>query len=128
MLKKVDVTPEEEDQIIEYVANKISNYGLEVVGIMMLETIKPISYFGGQMGYFFTSPFLPLFGENIQIKGDKFFGVFEKHENVDKLIKLIEQKTVEENQKNELRKKMDNESSKKKGWRRFIPFLKGTIS
>ena len=122
MFKKVDVTPEEEDQIIENVANKIYQYGLEVVGIMMLETIKPISFFGGQMGYFFTSPFLPLFGEDIHIKGEKFFRVFEKHENVDKLIKLIEQKSAEDNQKKELHQKSDNESSMKQGWRRFIPF------
>jgi len=42
------------------------------------------------MGRLFVSPFLPALGENIGISGEKFLQIFEKHENVEKLIKTIE--------------------------------------
>lgn len=109
-------------------AEKIHKYGMDVAAILMLESVKPLAYIGGQMGRFFVSPFLPALGETIGQGGEKFFGVFEKRDNVEKLIKLLEKMAKEEDeQKEELKKtkkaKAETEGTpSKKGWRRFLPF------
>ncbi len=56
----IEVTPEEEDEMISKIAEKIHQSGLDVAAILMIETIKPLSFIGAQMGRFFLSPFLPL--------------------------------------------------------------------
>ena len=65
---------------------------MDAVAVLMLETIKPMIYLGGQMGRFFFSPFLIVFGEDIAKRGEKFFMIFEKRENVEKVISMLEKK------------------------------------
>ena len=132
MYEDIEVTSEDEDEMIMMIAQKIHKHGLDVAAIFMIESVKPLSYIGTQMGRFFVSPFLPALGENIGISGEKFFQIFEKRDNVEKLIKAVEELTrEEEKQKNvEKAKKLERrsartetgEASKNKGWRRFLPF------
>ena len=89
--------------MIGKIAQKIHKYGLDAAAVLIIESVKPLSYVGAQMGRFFISPFLPVFGENIGIGGEKFLQIFEKRENVEKLIKVVEELTREE----EERKKAD---------------------
>jgi len=65
----IEVTSEDEDEMIEKIAQKIHDSGMNVAAILMMESFKPMSYIGAQMGRFFVSPFLPVFGENIGIGG-----------------------------------------------------------
>jgi hypothetical protein len=124
------VTPEDEDEMISKIAEKIHQYGLDVAAILMIETIKPLSFIGAQMGRFFVSPFLPALGEDIGMSGEKFLQIFEKRENVEKLIKAVEELTQEERKKAEKAKKLEEKKAKmteggepeRKGWRRFFPF------
>ena len=128
----VEITPEDEDEMIRKIAEKIHQYGLDVAAILMIETVKPLSFIGAQMGRFFVSPFLPILSENVGITGEKFFKIFEKRDNVEKLIKTIEKLTQEEEErkKTEKAKKLAEKKAKmeeggepeKKGWRRFLPF------
>ena len=128
----VEVTPEDEDEMIRKIAKTIHKYGLDVAAILMIESVKPLSFIGAQMGRFFVSPFLPALGEDIGISGEKFLQIFEKHENVEKLITAIEELTREEEEqkKAEKAKKLEEKRAKieageapeKKGWRRFLPF------
>jgi len=128
----IDLKSEDEDELISNIAHKIHEYGLDVAAILMIESVKPLSYIGAQMGRFFVSPFLYAFGDNIGIGGEKFFQIFEKRDNVEKLIKAVEDLTQEEKdlKKSEKAKKLEEkrskiktgESPKNKGWRRFIPF------
>ena len=128
----IEVTPEDEDEMIRKIAQKIHKYGLDIAAIIMFESVKPLSYIGAQMGRFFFSPFLPAFGENLGVSGEKFLQIFEKHENVEKLIKAVEKLTQkeEEQKKAEKAEKLERKSAetetgevpKKKGWRRFLPF------
>jgi len=129
----IEVTPEDEDEMIMKIAQNIHKYGLDMAAILMIESVKPLFYVGLQMGRFFISPFLPAFGENIGISGEKLFQIFEKHENAEKLIKAVEKLTreKEEQKKIEKAKKLERKtvekgteeaSQKKKGWRRFFPF------
>jgi len=127
----VDVTSEDADEMIMKIASKIHEYKMDVAAILMIESIKPVSYLGSQMGRFFVSPFLPAFGETIGMGGEKLFQIFEKRENVEKLIKAVEELTREDNERKKvekaeiLRKKKSKietgGASKKKGWRRFLP-------
>ena len=129
MFWDVEVTPEDEEEMIKSAAEKIHKYGMDVAAILMLESVKPLTYIGGQMGRFFVSPFLPALGEKIGQSGEKFFTVFEKRENVEKLITLLEEMAKEEDKMKEELKKAKKaqeaeaeETPQKKGWRRFLPF------
>ena len=120
----IDVTSEDEDEMIMSIAQKIHEHGLDVAAILMIECVKPLSFIGTQMGHLFISPFLPSLGENVEMSGEKFLQIFEKHENVEKLIKAVgDLKREEEDlKKAEKAKRSERGEPERKGWRRFIPF------
>ena len=132
MYYDIEVTPEDEAEMIRKIAEKIHQYGLDVAAILMIESVKPLSFIGAQMGRFFVSPFLPALGENIGMSGEKLFQIFEKHENVEKLIKAVEELTQEEEERKKAEKAKRQEEKRAKieagevpektGWRRFLPF------
>ena len=116
MFREIDVTPEEEEELIKKAAEIVHKYGMDVAAILFLETVKPLVYIGGQMGRFFLYPFIPFFGERVTIGSEKFFTVFEKRENVEKLLKLVEEKAKEKETQ------VRAEAQTKKSWRRLLPF------
>jgi len=120
LFREIDVTPEEEEELIKKAAELVHKYGMDVAAILFLETVKPVVYIGGQMGRFFLYPFIPFFGEKVTINSEKFFTVFEKRENVEKLLKLVEEKTKEKETQ------VREETQPKKSWRRLLPF-QGTV-
>lgn len=122
MFWDLEVTPEDEEEMIRKVAEQIHKYGMEVAAILMLESVKPLAYIGGQMGRFFVAPFLPAFGENIGLGGEKLLTTFEKRENVEKLIVMLEKLAKEEEKPKEERAEEAEGAPKKRGWRRFLPF------
>ncbi len=152
MYYDVEITPEEEAELIEQVARKIHEYGMEAAAILLLESSKPLVWIGGEMGRFFISPFIPILSEDWGVKSEKFFLIFEKRENVDKLLKRCEELAHEEDEKKaeekakkesagqetEPKKEDSVEQSvsgaspgqsktasikeEKKGWRKYLPF------
>jgi hypothetical protein len=127
----IEVTSEDEDEMIEKIAQKIHESGMNMAAILMIESFKPMSYIGAQMGRFFISPFLPVFGENIGIGGEKLLQIFEKTENVERLVKAVEALEQEEEERKKAEKAAKRERKKaesgngemqEKGWRRFLPF------
>ena len=131
MYPNIDVTSEDEDEMIGKIAQKIHEYGLDVAAILAIRSFNPMSFIGAQMGRLFVSPFLPAFGENIGISGEKFLQIFEKPENGEKLIKAVEAlaREEEERKKTEKAEKLERKRAEsdagethKKGWRRFLPF------
>lgn len=123
MFWDLEITQEEEEEIIKKAVEHIKKYGIDVIAIMILESVKPLVYIWGQMGRFFISPFLPALGEKISQKGEKLFWVFEKRENVEKLIALLEKAKWEEHpSEKEEQITPGEEAPPKKGWRRFLPF------
>ena len=95
----IEITPKDEEEFIEKVAQKIHEYELEPPAILLLESSKPLVWIGGEMGRFFISPFAPIISEEWGITSEKFFLVFEKRENIEKLLKRLEQLTQEEDAK-----------------------------
>ena len=127
-----EITPEEEEEMIRRIAEKVHQYGMDVAAILMVESLKPLSWVGTQMGRFFISPFLPAFGDEIGMTGEKFFQVFEKRENVEKLLVALEELAQEEQGRpkeeggassgEETTATESEKAPKKEGWRRFLPF------
>lgn len=119
-----EVTPEDEEEMIRKIAEKIHNYGIDAAAILMLESFKPLTYIGSQMGRFFLSPFLPLFGDKIGLSGEKVFQIFEKRENLEKVLEALEKLTEQDKKKKEeekLKKKSEGkESTAKKWWKRLF--------
>lgn len=131
MFREIEITPEEEEAYIRKVAETIHRTGMDVIGILFLETVKPLSFIGTQMGRFFLAPFLPALGEKIEMGGEKLLQVFEKHDNVEKLISMLEEMTEEDKKKEKEKAKQPIEGAgpgeggvkpAKRGWRRFLPF------
>ncbi len=99
MYSDIEITPKDEEEFIEKVAQKIHEYELETAAILLLESSKPLVWIGGEMGRFFISPFAPIISEEWGITSEKFFLIFEKRENIEKLLKRLEQLTQEEDKK-----------------------------
>lgn len=82
-----ELTPEEEERIINRITDEVMKREFEGIAIMFLESIKPVSYIGSQMSMVLVAPFLSIFGG----LGIDYIKFFEKHENVEKLLKRIEE-------------------------------------
>ncbi len=111
-----EISPEEEEEIIESIARKLYRYGLETAGILFLESLRPISRYASSMGQVVVSPLLPFLGDNLMMKGDKTLRIFEREENVEKLIQRLEDLAVtglesEKELKNELECRENDETS-----------------
>lgn len=120
----VDVTPEDEEELIKKLADEIHKRDVGIFAILMLETLKPLSYVGTQLGRAFISPFLPAFGDDVGIGGEKAMQVFEKRENVEKLLSTLEELAEEDERSKKEAKKAakSNKNPEKQWWKKFIPF------
>ena len=150
MYYDTEVTPEEETQLIEQVAQKIHQYQMETAAILLLESSKPLVWIGGEMGRFFITPFVPIISDKWGVKSEKFFRIFEKRDNVERLLKRMEELALEDDEKKRAAKKAAKEAKaaaesepkeeaeaaqkpdekpasepkkdEKKGWKKFSPF------
>jgi len=122
-LFRVDkVTPKDEEEMIRKAADKIQEYGMDLAAVLFLQSYKPLTYVGGQMGRFMIFPFFYMLGGNITQEAEKFFMIFENRDNVEKLIKLLEKRSIKKgSEKTGKREEVDN-VRQKLGWRRFLPF------
>lgn len=101
MMSEEDVAKSDKETIyIDKLAEKIVNAEMEGFAITLLQLIKPISFIGGELAYFYLAPFLPLLSDY----GYDFLDIFEKRENIEKLIKRVEQLYNEKEVKNKANK------------------------
>lgn len=107
--------PKEEEELIEKTAQAIINSGMEAAAIIFFESIKPLSILGGQFARLFAYPYLSIFGDTGAM-GHKLIEVFEKRENIEKLLERINELTEE-------KRRIDKEKGKKTLRERFLPFL-----
>ena len=78
--------PDEQKKMVKRLAEIISKYNLETASIFILELIKPIVYIMGGMSRIFLAPFFILVGHD----ADVFLTTFEKRENIEQLLKILE--------------------------------------
>jgi acyl-CoA reductase-like NAD-dependent aldehyde dehydrogenase len=113
-------TPEEKEDIIKRVAETIYKYDMDLVAILFLESIKPIASVGGQLARYMIAPFVPFIGE----RSMPYLATFQSKENLEKLIRELEERGKEEEierRQREERKAREGDT-RKKGWRRYLPF------
>jgi hypothetical protein len=134
MFWNIDLTPEEIEEVIHSTYRKISDYKMETVAILTLESIKPWSFVGGELIRADLSPFMPAFGEDLGLTSEKMLQVYEDRKNIERLIQLLEEnlkkeeaerrrKKEEAKEKKRLEKERGDavkkalkEAEKKKGW------------
>jgi hypothetical protein len=87
----LEVSEEEEEEIIENIAQQIHELKMEEAAILFLETHKPLAYIGGEFATIFLSPYLPMLGRQMGMRGEKIIRIFRKQENVEKLVQRLEE-------------------------------------
>jgi hypothetical protein len=102
----VEITPEIEAEYIEKVAQKIHEQEMETAAILLLESSKPLVWVGGEMGRFFITPFVPIVSDKWGVTSEKFFLVFEKRENIEKLLNRLEALVEEDEDKKRAEKEL----------------------
>jgi len=107
-----EITPEREEELIRKIAETIVKYGMGTPAILFLETYKPLTYIGSQLGIVYLSWVLPLFGD----LGYDALALFEKRENVERIIRTIEELMKEEDLKEkEEKERRRREKGEKEG-------------
>jgi hypothetical protein len=94
-LPTLQITSEREDEIIEQLAEKIKQYGLEVPALLLLVPLQPLSPIASYLGLLPLAPFLEAF----DISGFDYVSFFSKPENVSKLLKKIEETKLKKKEK-----------------------------
>lgn len=91
---------------------------MEAPALLFFESIKPVSVLGAKVGGAMLAGMIPLIGYSL----DDLIVPFRESENVEKVIKLIDLKTKERNdkRKEEKAKKKLSKVKKKKPW--YWPF------
>ncbi len=79
------------DELIEKIAKKVVDIGMEAPAILALETARPLSFIGSQMGRAMIAPWFGIFGWDAMTKADNLMEVFEDKENVKMLVRRIEE-------------------------------------
>lgn len=85
-----NIDAEEANDFIEKIAKKVVEIGMEAPAILALETARPLSFIGSQMGRALIAPWFGIFGWDAMTKADNYMEVFEDRKNVEKLVHRIE--------------------------------------
>ena len=85
-MSEFDLSPEEEEKLIENIAKLVVDKGLEAPAVMFLEAARPLSFIASQFAIVALGPLQWLF----ELEGPKYTGLFMKRENVGKIIERIE--------------------------------------
>ena len=75
------------DAYLEKVVRWIHRFGMETPAVIVLQGTKPLLLIIGELSRFFLGPFLLL----LENEGFAFIDWFEKRENVERLIRRLEQ-------------------------------------
>lgn len=124
MFRDEELPPEEVDKILEGIARKVVDREMEMYAKFILGMIWPLAFIGGQLGRVFISPYLFIFGDKENNVSKNIF-IFEKKENIFKLIDKIDELTDErEELKKDDYKGKEDEKGKSTLWKRFKEFMR----
>lgn len=93
----LDLEDEENEKYIEAIAEKIHEYNLETVAMILIGSFRPLYYISAQMSRFFILPILDVFG-GIGIETERFLDFMEKRDNPEKLMRRLEDIVKRENE------------------------------
>ena len=86
-----DTEPVNVDELVEKIAKKVVEIGMEAPAILTLRSATPLSFIGSQMGRAMVVPWFGIFGWDAMTKADIYMEVFENRKNVEKLVRRIEE-------------------------------------
>ena len=97
------LTPAEEDEkLLDAVAERVVRMGMVVSAIFFLESTKPLSYIGSQ-ALVFLEPFVKSFLNLASY--DRFVALLEDRQNIEKLLRKIEDRDEAVRQEEKARKR-----------------------
>jgi hypothetical protein len=91
-----------EADYIEKTARFINKTGMDVPAIILLNTFKPLAFIMGELSSFFLAPFFIILADTEL--GFDFIDCFEKTENINKLVKRVEELSKKKTEKMKLEK------------------------
>jgi len=80
-----DLPPEEEDALIEKIAQHIVKRRMGMIAQITLETLSPLTWLGAELGMTILGPYLEFFGV------EKVTALFRRRENLGRLMDRIEE-------------------------------------
>ena len=89
-IPSLELTPEKEEEIIEKITQKVEKYGMKTAALLFLRSYKPIGVYASQIAPTVFGPYFMLL-DLFNIEGYNYNALFVKRENMDRLIKRIEQ-------------------------------------
>jgi len=116
-----DPSAKEKDEMIKKAADTIYKYDMDLVAILVLESMKPLASVWGQLSRFMVAPFIPFIGD----RSMPYLATFQNKENVERLIRILEDKSQEDDMKTAEARKKKKQGG---GWRRYVPWLTGKES
>jgi hypothetical protein len=87
-----ETNEEEQEAIIKKMFGWITRYDMDIPAVMLLESIKPLAQVGGALAQMAIGPVFLAFWE----RGFDYIHTFEEMNNIEKLIKMIEDKHEKE--------------------------------
>lgn len=109
---ELELTPQQEEELIEKLAQFIVKRKMETPAILFLETLKPLSFVGSTLTMIYVAPFLDIYGMNI----NQYTMLFQKRENVERLLQRIEA-LIEESDRLKKEKEKKKGKERKRKWR-----------
>jgi hypothetical protein len=109
MFRDEELPPEEVNEVLGRIAVKVVDHELELFARFLLGMSWPLAFIGGQMGRVFLSPYLFVFGDKEDNMSKKIF-IFEKRENIFKLIDKIDALSEERYEEKKRKKKADRKN------------------
>jgi len=94
-LKPYPLTPEREEELIDKIARRVVNHHMETPTILFLESFKPLSSVAGQLGLVYLGPLTPLLGS----WSEEGMALLQKKENLERLLRRIEELSVDSSRK-----------------------------
>ena len=109
---ELELTPEQEEELIEKLAQFILKYKMETPAILFLETMKPVSVVSSTFAMMYVAPFLDIYGVNV----NQYALLFQKRENVERLLQRIEA-LIKESDRLKKEKEKEKGKERKRKWR-----------
>ncbi len=102
------LSPEEREKLIDELAQRIVNRGMETPAIMFLEMHKPVAFLASQTMLVASPVLAPVFGfEGVE----RYSRLFSTQENVERLIQRIEDLALQKDVEKRKRKRGKSEQS-----------------
>ena len=108
---------EKKDEVLKKTFELINRYEMGVPAVLLLETMKPLATVGGSILRMSVAPFVFAFWDG----GHALLDTFEDKKNIDKLIKMFEEK-YEHERKAKAAERANRPKKEKTGWRKYLPF------